>query len=103
MPRNRFGNFFAPVSVGEVYRVVGYYTGDFIGECERVDRDVARFMVIDPLRPSPKVASKCPFPACVLREFHSGDHELTSVRVGATIEVRWRFVAFGVVAKQAIA
>jgi hypothetical protein len=97
MARNRFGKFWAPIEVGEVYRVVGYYTGEFIGECERVDRDVARFRVIDPLRRTPRVSSKCPFPACVLREFHQSDHELTSVRVDAVVEVSWKFVTFGLV------
>lgn len=96
--RNRFGNFYAPVKRGEIYRVVGYYTGDFIGECEMIDRDIARFRVLDPLRPSPKVTQKCAYPACVLRDFHGGDHELTTVRIGATIDVNWKFVAFGAAA-----
>ena len=103
MARDRFGKFFAPVSVGETYRVVGYYTGEFVGECERVDREVARFRVLDPMRPAPRVAEKCPFPACVLRDCHAGDHELTSVRVGAAIDVNWKFVTFGLIGKQVAA
>lgn len=101
MARNRFGNFWAPVLVGEAYRVAGYHTGEFIGECERVDRDIARFRVIDTLRPSPKVAQKCPFPACVLREFHASDHELASLRVGAAIDVSWRFIKVSLIGKAA--
>ena len=98
MIRNRFGKFFAPVSVGEVYRVIGYHTGEFVGECEQVDREVARFRVLDTLRPSPKVAQRCSFPACVLRDFHGGEHELTTVRVGAAIDVTWKFATFSPVA-----
>jgi hypothetical protein len=99
--RNRFGKFLAPVSVGETYRILGYHTGEFIGECEFVDRDLARFRVLDPLRRAPRVAQKCPYPACVLRDFHVGDHELTSVRDGALIEVRWQFASFAPVAEVA--
>ena len=101
MARDCFGKFFAPVSVGESYRVVGYYTGEFIGECESVSREIARFRVTDSLRPSLRVCEKCPFPACVLREFHTDDHELTSVRVGAAIDVSWKFVTFGLIGKLA--
>jgi hypothetical protein len=94
MPRNRFGNFFAPVSLGATYRVTGYHTGEFIGEVEQIDRDVARLRVVDTLRRAPRVVDGCPFPACVLHDFHAGDHELTSLRVGAMIDVSWRMAKF---------
>jgi hypothetical protein len=100
MPRNRFGKFWAPVEVGHAYRVFGYHT-EFIGDCEAVDRDVARFRVIDTLRPNPKVGNKCPFPGCVAREFHGGNHELTSVRTGAAINVVWKLAKFAPVERAA--
>jgi len=85
----------APVLKGRTYRVVGYYTGDFIGECVGVDRTVARFVVIDPLRRIPKVRTRCPFPECVGKEFHDGDHEFADpCRKEAVLEVVWRNASF---------
>jgi hypothetical protein len=81
--------FFCPLSIGKEYRVVGYHTGDFVGEVEGVDRTFARVRVIDPLRPRPRIKDRCSFPECVRKDFHGGDHEFVRVREGALIEVSW--------------
>jgi hypothetical protein len=80
---------------GKLYRVRGYYTGDFIGECVSIDRHVAVFEITDTLRPAPRIPKpKCPFPGCVRAEFHIEDHELARMRVGGKIEVFWRNAEF---------
>jgi hypothetical protein len=84
----------APVHIGRTYRVAGYYTGDFIGKCLDVDRSVASFLVVDPLRRIPKVRTHCPFPACVLRDLHQGEHEFADVRENTVLEVAYRNAHF---------
>jgi hypothetical protein len=81
--------FFCPLSIGTEYRVVGYHTGDFVGEVLSVDRTFARVRVIDPMRPRPRVKDRCSFPECVRKDFHEGDHEFVRVRKGALVEVSW--------------
>lgn len=85
----RVAKYFCPLTLGKVYRVEGYYTGDFIGEVESVDREFAKVRVLDPLRPVPRVPNRCSFPQCVREDFHSGDHEFVRVREGVLIEVAW--------------
>ena len=80
---------------GETYQVSGYWTGNFVGECislsgPRRYAKAAVFEVIDPMRPLPRVRNRCPFPECVRREEHDGDHEFVPVRVGASIEIAFR-------------
>ena len=84
------GGFWSPVTIGKRYRVEGHYLGDFIAEIEDIDRDLARVRIVDPLRPLPRVKNRCPFPQCVIEEFHGGDHEFCSVREGALLEIHWR-------------
>jgi hypothetical protein len=81
--------FVGPVKVGKVYRIDGYYTGEFIGEVEAADRGKARVRVLDPMRPIPKVVNRCCFPECLREDFHGGEHEFASVREGALVEVSW--------------
>ena len=85
----RAAKFFCPLAIGKEYRIVGYHTGDFVGEVEGVDRTFARVRVIDPMRPRPRVKDRCSFPECVRKDFHKGDHEFVRVREGALIEVSW--------------
>jgi hypothetical protein len=81
--------------LGQHYRVTGYWTGEFIGCLEelrgvsnvRGAYPLAVLTVVDPLRPLPKVREKCPFPFCVAREFHEGEHEVCTIRPGGRIEV----------------
>lgn len=94
--------FFCPVAIGKEYKVSGYHTGTFIGRCDQADRDIAKFTVLDSLRPIPKVRNRCPFPGCVLKDFHAGnDHELLRVRVGGQVEVFWRQAKFEDLEKEA--
>lgn len=90
--------FWCPVAIGHVYRVIGYHTGDFVGEVERADASVALFLVRDPLRTIPKVTDRCSFPQCVGEEFHDGDHRFEPVRAGAQLLVYWRNAKFEEVA-----
>ena len=85
----RGARYFCPLSIGKLYQVVGYHTGDFLGEVESVDRTFARVRVIDPMRPVPRVENRCSFPECVRKDFHEGDHEFARVREGVLIEVSW--------------
>ncbi len=87
-------SFFSPVKRGQVYLVAGYHTGDFIGRVEKVDRDVARIRVLDPMRPIPRVRNRCAYPECVAEDFHADDHRFASVREGAVVDVFWRSVTF---------
>jgi hypothetical protein len=80
--------------VGRAWLVTGYHTGDFIGRCESLHRERAFFTILDTLRPAPRIHERCPFPGCVGKDFHGGDHELTSMRVGATIELLWRHARY---------
>lgn len=85
----------ARLQLGREYRVTGYWTGEFIGRLDEVRGTsnvrgaypLAVLTVVDPLRPLPKVREKCPFPFCVARDFHEGEHEVCSIRPGARIEV----------------
>src|SRR5260370_19668120 len=86
----RVAKFFGPLSLGKAYRVEGYHTGDFLGEVESVDRDLARIRVTDPLRPRPRVKNRCSFPECVREDFHGGDHEFVRLRSGVLLEISWR-------------
>ncbi len=88
--RSMGAKFFCPITTGNLYRVEGYHTGDFVGEVERVNRDSAFVRVTDPMRPAPRVLNRCSFPECVRDDFHGGDHEFVRVREGAVIEVSWR-------------
>jgi hypothetical protein len=88
-----------PVKMGGLYRIVGYHTGDFIGEVEAVHRDTVHVRVVDPLRPFPRVQNRCSYPECVREDFHNGDHEFVRVRTGAVLEVAWALARF-VEAKQ---
>jgi hypothetical protein len=82
--------FWCPLKCGQIFRIEGYHTGDFVGEIESLDRDMARVRVIDPMRPLPRVRNRCPFPECIREDFHFGDHEFVRVREGVLLEVVWR-------------
>jgi len=92
--------------VGQRYRVRGYWTGEFIGELYEIRGrlggsaayPLAVFTVTDPLRPLPRVSEKCPFPYCVARDFHEGEHEFCVVRPGARIEIGFALARFEAVA-----
>ena len=86
----RAAKYWSPCAIGKAYRVEGYHYGDFIGTVESIDRDIAQVRVIDPLRPFPPVKNKCPYPECVLEDFHSGDHYKLRVREGVLLAVQWR-------------
>lgn len=85
-----------PIVVGKIYKVVGYHTGDFVGQLLRIDHDVARFMVIDTLRPSTlrRIRNRCAFPWCVLKDLHEGDHEIPKMRIGGMLEIYWANAGF---------
>jgi len=85
----RVAKFHAPFTLGKLYLVGGYHTGDFIGEVLRADRDFAWVRVTDPKRPFPHVPNRCSFPQCIREDFHAGEHEVIRVREGAVIEVNW--------------
>ena len=87
-----------PVHAGFTYRVEKHYLGDFVGEVEYADNDLARIRVTDPMRPRPRVENRCCFPECVREDFHSGDHEFVSVRKGALLEIQWRSAKWVLVA-----
>jgi hypothetical protein len=76
--------------VGRAWLVRGYHTGDFVGRCESIGRDIAVFLVLDTMRPAPRIADRCCFPGCVLQDCHPSDHELARIRIGARVEVFWR-------------
>ena len=79
----------------KLYRVRGYHTGDFIGECLSTNRHTAIFEITDTLRPAPRIPRpKCSFPGCVRSDFHAGEHELVRMRVGGRIEIYWRNAEF---------
>lgn len=84
--------FWCPLALGKIYRVVGYHTGEFIGEVESVDRTWARVRIVDTLRPAPRVKNRCSFPQCVRQDFHDGEHEFSRIREGAVLEVPWESV-----------
>jgi hypothetical protein len=88
--RSMGAKFYCPIAIGNLYRVVGYHTGDFVGEVERVNRDIAFVRVTDPMRPTPRVKNRCAFPECIREDFHFGDHEFVRVREGVLLEVSWR-------------
>ena len=79
---------------GQSWLVKGYHTGEFVGRCVSIDHSVAVFVITDTLRPLPKVRERCPYPGCVRKDFHEGDHELARVRMGGEIEVFWRNAKF---------
>ena len=76
----------------DVVRVSGYHTGDFLGEVERVDRDVVALLITDPLRPYQKKG--CPFPQCIAEADHDGAHVFPTLCAGHRIEVPWRLAKF---------
>ena len=97
---------------GRCYKVTGYWTGDFIGRLEDVRfpkfcgpgiHPLTVLTIVDPLRPLPKVHEKCPFPFCVARDFHDGEHEFSTVRPGARIEVGFALARFEEVAADRVA
>jgi hypothetical protein len=88
--RSMGAKFYCPITIGNLYRVEGYHTGDFVGEVERVNRDIALIRVTNPMRPTPRVKNRCAFPECIRDDFHFGDHEFVRVREGVLLEVSWR-------------
>jgi|SRR5580700_7828648 hypothetical protein len=92
--RSMGAKFWCPLTIGNRYRVEGYHTGDFVGEVERANRDIALVRVTDPMRPMPRVLNRCCFPECIREDFHFGDHEFVRVREGVLLEVSWRAARF---------
>jgi hypothetical protein len=79
-------------TVGWIYIVRGYYTGEFIGQVESCDRDIAVLTVIDPLRPHQKRG--CPFPQCIAELDHDGLHQFPTLCAGAKLEIPWKLARF---------
>lgn len=80
-----------------VYRVRGYYTGDFIGKVEAVDRDIATVTVIDAPRRMPKIVDRCCYPGCVLKDTHDGQHafrDFSVLFIGQQLEIPWKLAQF---------
>ena len=85
--------FWGP-AVGATYRVLSYHTGEFIGQVESCDRDIAVLTVIDPLRPYQKLG--CPFPDCIAEVDHDGGHVFPTLCAGHRIEIHWKLARFEV-------
>lgn len=77
----------AMIELGGKFRVTGYHTGDFVGECTRVGAQLAEFRILEIPRDRCKPASElCPFVGCVLEPDHDDDHKV-GYRVGGFVEV----------------
>jgi hypothetical protein len=78
-------------AIGRAWWIRGYQTGDFVGRLDWIGKNTAFVTVLDTLRPLPRIEDRCPFPGCVRGDFHGGDHELATIRVGALVEISWAF------------
>ncbi len=89
----------AVVHVGTRYRISGPRThGEFIGKCVDIvrvgERRALQFLITNTLRPSPRVANKCPFPHCIAKQYHGGEHEFPRIREGVLVELTPREAKF---------
>lgn len=90
----RFAKFHRPVKLHTPFLIKGHYLGDFIGEVESVERDVAHVRVTDTLRPAPRVRNRCVFPQCIREDFHHGDHEFPRICWGELVAIDWHTAKF---------
>jgi hypothetical protein len=77
--------------IGRSYRITHFSAGIFTGRCIGIitiggERTI-QFLIIDTMRPRPRVRNKCPFPHCVNEQDHRGQHEFPSIREGNYIDV----------------
>jgi len=93
------------IHIGRCYLVRGIFPGDFVGRCLGVVRvggeKSVQMQITDTLRPAPRIPDKCPFPECVQKQDHAGDHEFLRIRVGNYIDVPVRSARFFEVEKEA--
>lgn len=73
-----------------LYRIERYSCGDFIGEILKINQGLAQVRVVDTLRPAPRVLERCCYPQCILSDFHLGEHEFASIRLGAVLDIPLR-------------
>ena len=79
------------LTIGRNYRVEGVFPGAFVGRCVDIltvghERSV-QLLIVDTLRPRPRVRDKCAFPECVRYDGHDGNHEFPRIRKGNFIDL----------------
>jgi len=82
------------LEIGREYVVSKYWPGTFKARLLDISEmgTYLHFLVTDAMRPGPLIEDKCPFPECVLKDSHPGDHAFADFRNGLELTIRYSHI-----------